>query len=109
MHNAGILQFKIQLIRYKELLEKAGERNLVRVKTTKTTEDLPRFRIMSDVDLEVRQCLTETFTDDAVHLSKIFELRLQPESSDLQQGHKGVERFWVTFSWYFQFEFLPWS
>ena len=60
MHNAGILQFKIQLIRYKELLEKAGERNLVRVKTTKTTEDLPRFRIMSDVDLEVRQCPTET-------------------------------------------------
>ena len=101
MHNAGILQFKIQLIRYKELLEKAGERNLVRVKTTKTTEDLPRFRIMSDVDLEVRQCLTETcepIYGCAVHLSKIFEFRLQPESSDLQQGHKGVERFWVTFS-----------
>lgn len=41
------------MIRYKELLEKAGDRNLVRVKTTKTTENMPRFRIMSDVDLEV--------------------------------------------------------
>ena len=50
---AGIIQFRIELIRYKELLEKAGERNLVRVKTTKTTENMPRFRIMSDVDLEV--------------------------------------------------------
>merc|ERR1719365_371259 len=40
-------------MRYKELLEKAGERNLVRVKTTKIAEDLPRFRIMSDVDLEI--------------------------------------------------------
>merc|ERR1719430_2217798 len=40
-------------MRYKELLEKAGERNLVRVKTTKTTENMPRFRIMSDVDLEI--------------------------------------------------------
>ena len=60
INNIGILQIEIQLIRYKELLEKAGERNLVRVKTTKITEDLPRFRIMSDVDLEVRRCLTET-------------------------------------------------
>ena len=41
------------MFRYKELLEKAGDRNLVRVKTTKTTENMPRFRIMSDVDLEV--------------------------------------------------------
>ena len=53
MQKEGIVQFRIELIRYKELLEKAGERNLVRVKKTKTTENVPRFRIMSDVDLEV--------------------------------------------------------
>jgi len=40
-------------MRYKELLEKAGDRNLVRVKTTKIAESVPRFRIMSDVDLEI--------------------------------------------------------
>ena len=34
-------------------MEKAGDRNLVRVKTTKIAESVPRFRIMSDVDLEV--------------------------------------------------------
>ena len=48
-----IFKTETEFIRYKDLLEKAGDRNLVRVKTTKTTEDLPRFRIMSDVDLEV--------------------------------------------------------
>merc|ERR1711972_585838 len=31
----------------------AGDRNLVRVKTTKIAESVPRFRIMSDVDLEI--------------------------------------------------------
>ena len=53
MQKEGIVQFRSELVRYKELLEKAGERNLVRVKKTKTTENVPRFRIMSDVDLEV--------------------------------------------------------
>ena len=48
-----IFKTETEFIRYKDLLEKAGDRNLVRVKKTKTTENLPRFRIMSDVDLEV--------------------------------------------------------
>ena len=64
MHKAGIVQFRIdQIIRYKDLLEKAGERNLVRVKTTKTTENMPRFRIMSDVDLEVCSTLFAKLSD----------------------------------------------
>ena len=39
---------------YRELKEKAAGRNLVRVKVTKKVETVPRFKIMSDVDLEVK-------------------------------------------------------
>ena len=38
---------------YRELKEKAAGRNLVRVKVTKKVETVARFKIMSDVDLEV--------------------------------------------------------
>ncbi|XP_023321468.1 translation initiation factor IF-3, mitochondrial [Eurytemora carolleeae] len=38
---------------YKELLEKVGERHLVRIVRTKKKEDIPHFKIMSDVDLEI--------------------------------------------------------
>eukprot|EP00088_Acartia_fossae_P030325 TRINITY_DN31297_c0_g1_i1.p1 TRINITY_DN31297_c0_g1~~TRINITY_DN31297_c0_g1_i1.p1 ORF type:complete len:284 (-),score=41.42 TRINITY_DN31297_c0_g1_i1:63-878(-) len=40
-------------MKYQELLEKIGERNLVRVKRTKRKDDIPHFKIMSDVDLEI--------------------------------------------------------
>jgi len=70
-------------MRYKELLEKAGDRNLVRVKTTKIAESVPRFRIMSDVDLEV-----------GIRIRfKLSSIRLQRENKDQLQGHSAVERF----------------
>ena len=83
-------------------MEKAGERNLVRVKTTKTNEDVPRFRIMSDVDLEVIQvnlCSDDSHINLSMYLNcSIF--RLRPESSDQQQGHRGVERFSVIWTFW---------
>ena len=58
-------------------MEKAGERNLVRVKTTKTTENMPRFRIMSDVDLEVNMWIVDPFVT-------LINIRLIP-STDCSQ------------------------
>ena len=75
------------IFRYKELLEKAGDRNLVRVKTTKIAESVPRFRIMSDVDLEVGLMIR----------FKLSNIRLQRENKDLLQGLNAVERFLVIF------------
>ena len=75
------------IFRYKELLEKAGDRNLVRVKTTKIAESVPKFRIMSDVDLEVGFMIR----------SKLLSFRLQRENKDQLQGHSAVERFLVNF------------
>jgi len=41
-------------MKYSELLEKVGQRKLVKVHISKKTEsDLPLFKIMSDVDLEI--------------------------------------------------------
>ena len=41
-------------MKYSELLEKVGQRKLVKVHITKKSEsNLPLFKIMSDVDLEV--------------------------------------------------------
>ena len=68
-------------------MEKAGDRNLVRVKTTKIAESVPRFRIMSDVDLEV-----------GIRIRfKLSSIRLQRENKDQLQGHNAVERFLVNF------------
>ena len=68
-------------------MEKAGDRNLVRVKTTKISENVPRFRIMSDVDLEV-----------GIRIRfKSSSIRLQRENKDQLQGHSAVERFLVNF------------
>ena len=68
-------------------MEKAGDRNLVRVKTTKIAECVPRFRIMSDVDLEVGLMIR----------FKLSNIRLQRENKDLLQGLNAVERFLVIF------------
>ena len=40
-------------IKYSELLEKAGKKNLVRVTKSKMKRDLPMFQLMSDVELEI--------------------------------------------------------
>ena len=79
----------------------------MRVKTTKTNEDVPRFRIMSDVDLEVIQ--VNPISYDAhitygINLSNLSISRLRPESNDQQQEHRGVERFLVNWiSWNISF------
>lgn len=40
-------------IKYSELLEKVGKKNLVRVTKSKMKRDLPMFQLMSDVELEI--------------------------------------------------------
>ena len=40
-------------IKYGELLEKVGNRNLVKVTKSKLRRDLPMFQLMSDVELEI--------------------------------------------------------
>ena len=51
---------------YQALAEKAGERRIVRVvtpnKNSKTTTEKPRFKIMSDVDLEVGAFLSVNYS-----------------------------------------------
>jgi len=50
-------------MKYSEVLEKVGDRRLVKVQITKKAEsDLPLFKIMSDVDLEIaaRKARTES-------------------------------------------------
>ena len=40
-------------IKYSELLEKVGKKNLVKVTKSKMKRDLPLFQLMSDVELEI--------------------------------------------------------
>ena len=40
-------------IKYSELLEKVGKKNLVKVTVSKIKRDLPQFQLMSDVELEI--------------------------------------------------------
>ena len=68
-------------------MEKAGERNLVRVKTTKTTENMPRFRIMSDVDLEVRNY-------DSVNLSNYLNSDCSQKAAIYSRGTKESRDSW---------------
>eukprot|EP00090_Calanus_glacialis_P008188 TRINITY_DN16503_c0_g1_i1.p1 TRINITY_DN16503_c0_g1~~TRINITY_DN16503_c0_g1_i1.p1 ORF type:complete len:210 (-),score=62.92 TRINITY_DN16503_c0_g1_i1:54-683(-) len=85
---------KIEM-KYSEVLEKVGERKLVKVQMTKKADlDLPMFKIMSDVDLEIaaRKARTESNylgsrtiyeTDSGRLKQKQMELKSKLSDNDL--------------------------
>eukprot|EP00092_Neocalanus_flemingeri_P003513 GFUD01003767.1.p1 GENE.GFUD01003767.1~~GFUD01003767.1.p1 ORF type:complete len:210 (-),score=45.81 GFUD01003767.1:111-740(-) len=76
-------------MKYSEILEKVGERKLVKVHLTKKTSetDLPMFKIMSDVDLEIAARKARTDSSNFLGSRTIYETdtgRLKQKQMELK-------------------------